>query len=154
MSDRTEISALKKHIGFWMRLVSNQVSQSFAKKLAASGVTVAEWVVLREMYGQKDVISPNQIATLTGLTRGAVSKLIDRLLSKGMVTRRESKEDRRYQEIALTGAAKVLLPKLGKLADENDDHFFSSLSPAEKRTLSNLLFKLAQENKISHLPIA
>jgi len=154
MSGEFEISDLKKHIGFWMRVVSNQVSHAFAKKLADSGVTVAEWVILREMYGSQHVISPNQVATLTGLTRGAVSKLIERLLSKGLVTRKESKEDRRYQVIALTREAKGLLPKLAKIADENDAYFFSPLTLEEKRILSKLLIKLARENNFSQLPIS
>jgi DNA-binding transcriptional ArsR family regulator len=94
---RAEVSPLKAHIGYWMRLVSNQVSQAFARKLGKSGVTVAEWVVLREMSEGSATTSPSSVAKLTGLTRGAVSKLIERLLKKGFVTRRESSRDRRYQ---------------------------------------------------------
>jgi hypothetical protein len=37
-----------------MRLVSNNVSQSFARKLESMNVTVAEWVVMREMYAGDD----------------------------------------------------------------------------------------------------
>ncbi len=46
---RLAVSHLKSHIGFWMRFVSNQVSHAFARKLEESGVTVPEWVVMREM---------------------------------------------------------------------------------------------------------
>jgi MarR family transcriptional regulator, transcriptional regulator for hemolysin len=42
-------------------------------------VTVAEWVVLREVYGGDETASPSAIANLTGLTRGAISKLVSRL---------------------------------------------------------------------------
>jgi DNA-binding MarR family transcriptional regulator len=41
----------------------------------------------------------------------AVSKLISRLLEKGLVTRKESKTDRRYQGIELTPAAITLVPQ-------------------------------------------
>ncbi|MGA7245246.1 MAG: MarR family transcriptional regulator, partial [Terracidiphilus sp.] len=44
------VSDLKDHVGFWMRGVSNHVSHAFSRMLQKSGVTVAEWVVLREMY--------------------------------------------------------------------------------------------------------
>ena len=81
---KLEASKLKKHTGYWMRLVSNTVSYSFARKLETSGVTVAEWVVMREMYGGDDITSPGAVSALTGLTRGAVSKLIERLLDKGI----------------------------------------------------------------------
>jgi MarR family len=42
---------------------------------------VAEWVVLREMY-EADSIVPSALAERIGMTRGALSKLIDRLISK------------------------------------------------------------------------
>ncbi|MGA8406531.1 MAG: MarR family transcriptional regulator [Candidatus Acidiferrales bacterium] len=145
---------LTAHTGFWMRLVSNQVSHSFARKLAASGVTVAEWVVLREMYGGNDTKAPSAVATLTGLTRGAVSKLVTRLLEKRLVTRKESVADRRYQDIELTPAAISLVPRLAKLADQNDDEFFGVLSKAERNTLTAILQKTAELHKFTKVPVA
>ncbi|MBC7533861.1 MAG: hypothetical protein H7318_20020 [Oligoflexus sp.] len=55
------------------------------------------------------------------------SKLIERLLQKGLVTRAEATGDRRYQEIKLTKTAIKLVPKLAGIADENDEDFFLSL---------------------------
>jgi DNA-binding MarR family transcriptional regulator len=146
-----EVSHLKSHIGFWMRLVSNHVSHSFARKLLASGVTVAEWVVLREMYGA-DEFAPSALAEQIGMTRGAISKLIDRLLEKQMVTREECSDDRRFQSVALTAKGRRLIPKMAALADENDEEFFSALSGAERKELVRLLQKLAQGNDFRRLP--
>ncbi len=147
------VSRLTDHIGYWLRLVSNNVSHAFAGKLATSGVTVAEWVVLREMYGGDDTTSPSVVAGLTGLTRGAISKLITRLLQKGLANRKESTEDRRYQDIELTAKAITLVPKLTTLADENDAEFFSCLSRAERSQLEALLQKLAAHHQITRAPI-
>lgn len=150
---KLEASHLKSHLGYHLRIVSNAVSHSFARKLAVSEVTVAEWVILREMYSGDDKSSPSVVAELTGLTRGAVSKLIDRLLHKGLVTRTESTGDRRYQEIKLTANAIKLVPKLAKLADENDESFFSILSKSEQKDLMNTLKKLAELHKLNTNPI-
>jgi MarR family transcriptional regulator for hemolysin len=150
---QSESSPLKAHIGFWMRLVSNQVSHSFARKLAASGVTVAEWVVLREMSGGKATTSPSTVAELTGLSRGAVSKLIERLLKKGFVTRRDSSGDRRRQDIELTPSAVALVPRLAKLADENDEAFFGVISQDERHALRANLIRIADLNHFSRPPI-
>ena len=146
-------SRLTSHIGFWMRRVSNHVSHAFARKLDAAGVTVAEWVVLREMYSGDDTTSPSRVATLTGLSRGAVSKLISRLLAKGLVTRAESADDRRYQDIRLTAAALRLVPALAKLADENDDERFRVLSASERKTLHALLKKTAERHHLRQMPV-
>ncbi len=146
-------SGLTMHIGFWMRLVSNHVSYAFARRLETSGVTVAEWVVLREMYGGDDTTSPSVVAELTGLTRGAVSKLISRLLEKGLVTRKESSSDRRYQDIELMPAAVAMVPQLAKLADENDREFFRVLSKSERRILTGLLRKTAAQHQLTKVPV-
>ena len=151
---KQEISDLKKHIGFWMRLVSNNVSHAFARKLSNSGVTVPEWVVLREMVEGGDLVSPSRIAEMTGLTRGAVTKLVDRLLAKKLFTRSESTEDRRYQELKLTNAAKQLIPKLALLADANDEEYFSILTKAERKTLTKILIKTAEQNNLTKFPIS
>jgi DNA-binding MarR family transcriptional regulator len=143
----------KAHIGFWMRLVSNQVSRAFARKLQTAGVTVAEWVVLREMFEGKAVTSPSAVADLTGLTRGAVSKLVDRLRQKGLVTRREAAGDRRYQDIELTPAAIALVPKLGRLADANDEKFFGVLPEAESEALRQTLRRIARLHSLTNPPI-
>ena len=150
---KTKVSELADHTGYWLRLISNNVSYAFARKLEDSDVTVAEWVVLREMYSGNNSTSPSSIAELTGLTRGAVSKLVSRLLEKRLVTRYESNKDRRYQDIELTAQARNLVPKLAKLADKNDEEFFRSLTKEEHFHLKELLMKLAGANQIKTVPI-
>lgn len=116
-------------------------------------MTVAEWVVLREMYGGDETTSPSAVAELTGLTRGAVSKLISRLLAKGLVTRAESTSDRRYQDIELTRHGVALAPQLVKLADENDEEFFGVLSSYDRKILTTLLKKTAARHQLARMPI-
>ena len=146
-------SSLRSHIGYRMRIVSNAVSHSFARKLAVHDVTVAEWVILREMYSGDETTSPSKIAEITGLTRGAISKLIERLLQKGLLTRTESAGDRRYQDIKLTAIALKLVPKLASIADENDKSFFSVLSKVDRKKLMEILMKLAELHKLNINPI-
>lgn len=150
---RHGVTELKSHIGYRMRVISNAVSHSFARALAETDVTVAEWVILREMYSGDQTTSPSVVAEMTGLTRGAVSKLIERLLQKGFVTRSEAEGDRRFQEIKLTTAALKLVPKLALIADKNDDKFFSVLTAAEKKSLMGILIKLASSHELNATPI-
>lgn len=146
------VSDLKSHLGFWMRFVSNHVSHSFASRLEGSGVTVAEWVILRELYGIEST-APSALASITGLTRGAVSKLVERLRAKKLVTRAEAAEDRRFQEVGLTAGAKKLVPELAAMADENDALFFGSLTAMERKQLLAILKKLVKINQLSQLPV-
>jgi DNA-binding MarR family transcriptional regulator len=145
------VSDLKRHAGFWLRFVSNHVSHAFARKLLASGVTVAEWVVMREMYDDEET-SPGVLAERIGMTRGGVSKLVDRLVSKKLVTRQERSDDRRFQSIALTAAGRRLIPQLAALADRNDEEFFHPLSTRERTALIATMKKLVQAHGLQTLP--
>ena len=145
------VSDLRKHVGFWLRFVSSHVSQAFAVKLQASGVTVAEWVVMREMYDDEES-SPSVLAERIGMTRGGVSKLVDRLVSKNLITRRERDDDRRFQSIALTVAGRRLIPQLATLADQNDEEFFHPLSTVERAALIATMKKLVQAHGLQAVP--
>jgi DNA-binding MarR family transcriptional regulator len=151
-SSTKRVSDLKSHTGFWLRFVSNHVSHRFAQRLEASGVTVAEWVILREMF-DGDITSPSVLAKKTGLTRGAVSKLIDRLLHKKLVTRTEAVGDRRFQDIALTAEGRAIVPRLAVIADQNDEEFFRHLSARERESLVATLRKLGSRNNLGKMPI-
>jgi DNA-binding MarR family transcriptional regulator len=147
----SEVTGLQSHIGFWLRFVSNHVSHTFARKLEGSGVTVAEWVILREMFDSAST-SPSALATATGLTRGAISKLIDRLVQKNLASRAEASGDRRFQDVKLTSAGRTLVPKLARIADQNDEEFFSQLSDEERERLVAALKKLAAANRLHKIP--
>jgi DNA-binding MarR family transcriptional regulator len=149
--DRQLTSSLESHAGFWLRFVSNHVSHAFARKLGTTGVTVAEWVILRELFDTGET-SPSRLAASTGLTRGAVSKLVDRLLHKDLVTRVEAEGDRRFQDVKMTATGRALVPKLAALADQNDEEFFSQLSARERESLVATLKKLVLANKLKQIP--
>ena len=128
--NETKVSKLGDHTGFWLRCLSNFVSYSFAEKLSKEDVTVAQWVVLRTLYDH-DSITLKQLAELVGLDKSSVSRMVERLVLREQVKRSEG-NDRRSLGLSLTPAARKLVPKLAKLADQNDESFFNSL-PARQR---------------------
>jgi DNA-binding MarR family transcriptional regulator len=147
----TALSDLEAHLGYWLRMVSNAVSHSFARKVETEGVTVAEWVLLR-MLVDVERIAPSLLAERMGMTRGAISKLADRLLEKGLIGRESNAEDRRAHTLALTEAGRALVPRLATLADQNDLAFFGALTSVERRRFEQLLRKIAAERNLMNVP--
>ena len=143
---------LGEHLGFWLRYVSNHVSQAFAEKLDTLGVTVAEWVILRELY-ERDAPAPSELADHLGLTRGAISKLVDRLVAKALVSKVAGRDDRRSHTLSLTRAGKALVPKLKALADKNDAEFFNQLLPSERASLERILRDVVAKHALHAVPI-
>lgn len=150
MARAAAVSALEDHLGYWLRYVSNHVSHAFGVQLEAHGVTVAEWVVLRELYGA--AAAPSAIAARLGLTRGAVSKLVDRLEGKGLVERKADAGDRRYQSLALMPAGRALVPRLAALADANDAAFFGHLAPAERAAIEAAMKAIVRRHGFRTVP--
>lgn len=144
-------SGLHVHLGYWLRTVSNTVSQSFARKLEAVEVTVAEWVFLRVLYDVEG-LAPSLLAERMGMTKGAISKLADRLVEKKLVQRTPNPAGGRGQTLALTPAARALVPRLAALADRNDAGFFDALTAEERRQLEQLLRKLVAKHGLTNIP--
>lgn len=152
MPSLRSVSPLDSHLGYWLRSVSNHVSYAFSQKLAAREVTVAEWVLLRELY-EHERMAPSRLAAGLHMTRGAISKLVDRLAAKALVRRSLVKGDRRYQDVALTAAGRVLVPKLAALADTNDDEFFGHLKSDERATIETFLKDIVRRAGITDVPV-
>jgi len=144
-------SDLTAHLGFWLRYVSNHVSHAFAGKLAAKGVTVAEWVMMRSLFG-KAPMPPSRLAEEMGMTRGAITKLADRLIDKSLIVRTASRDDGRAQTLALTHRGTKMVPDLAALADRNDAEFFDHLSAAERQTLERLMKRMVERCDMASVP--
>jgi DNA-binding MarR family transcriptional regulator len=150
--ERQDLSPLAAHLGYWLRFVSNHVSHAFSLKLDARDVTVAEWVVLRELF-ERDAVAPSALAERIGMTRGAISKLADRLAAKALVTKTSEAGDRRFQSLALTRAGRALVPKLSALADRNDAEFFGHLKPAERVAIESAMKEIVRRRGLRTIPV-
>lgn len=145
-------SPLDAHVGYWLRFVSNHVSHGFRRKVEACGVTVAEWVALRELYGLGRT-SPCALVAAMGMTKGAVSKLVDRLVGKGLATREARADDRRAHELELTAVGRALVPRLAELADANDRACFGHMPRAARDELVRTLRQLALHHDWTTVPV-
>lgn len=150
--ESAEISDLEAHLGYWLRFVSNSVSQAFQRKVEAEGVTVSEWVVMRCLYGLRET-SPGALADAIGMSKGAISKLLTRLEGKALVHRAVRAHDRRQQMIALTPEGEALVPRLARLADDNDAWFFGHLSPETRAELRALMQEIVRRHHLESVPV-
>ncbi|MEO8902089.1 MAG: MarR family transcriptional regulator [Polyangiaceae bacterium] len=151
---RTDSSpaTLDAHLGYWLRRVSNHVSGAFARALQGEQVSVAEWVALRLIYGEARRTS-GDLATITGMSRGAMSKVIEKLEGKGLVARGTDPDDNRVQWLSLTRKGMHRVPKLAALADRNDTEFFGCLDEREQAELRRILEKLTEVHQLPDVPI-
>jgi DNA-binding MarR family transcriptional regulator len=146
------ISGLEDHLGFWLRFVSNQVSASFQRRVAALGVTVSEWVALRTLC-ERGELSPMTLVDALGMTKGAISKLVARLEVAGLLCRESDEHDGRAQRISLTAAGRTLVRQLARAADDNDEEFFGHLGEREQAQLKKMMTDLVRTHGWREIPV-
>ena len=152
MPSSSNASDLTSHLGYWLRYVSNHVSQAFARKVEAHGVTVAEWVLMRQLL-DSEAVAPSRLAERMGMTRGAISRLADRLIAKSLVVRVADPDDGRAQTLSLTPAGRALVPELAALADANDAEFFDHLTSKERAALLRTLREIVDQRGLGSMPV-
>jgi DNA-binding MarR family transcriptional regulator len=142
---------LDAHLGFWLRFVSNHVSSRFQKLLEEHGVAVTEWVAMRTLLDGNGTSHAALIQAL-GMTKGAASKVISRLEEKGLASRQMAVGRVREQVLVLTNKGKALVPRLAKLADANDEHFFGHLPVARRQMLMDAMQALVRHHRLKEVP--
>ncbi|URW75946.1 MarR family transcriptional regulator [Sphingomonas donggukensis] len=115
-------TSLDDAAGHRLRLAAARASQQIGVVLAPHALTPIAWTALRQLHDSGPV-APSVLADACGLTRGAVTKLVDRLRERRFVVRAAAgRDDRRYQTVALTGAGATLVRELAPLVAACDRH--------------------------------
>jgi DNA-binding MarR family transcriptional regulator len=141
----------ERHIGYWLRRVSAHVQGASFHALQKRHVSVAEWVVLCLILSQPG-ITPGGLAEILTMTRGAVSKIIDKLEAKNWVARSAKPGDGRVQLLSLTERGSQIIPQLAEILDQHERKIFGSLEVDERATLRRLLKKLTDIHHVRRLP--
>ncbi len=139
-------SALPDHLGYWLRKLSNAVSEAFAERLGTFDVSVPQWVVLRVLFDH-DALPLKDVVAKVEVDQGSLSRMVDRLIARGWVQRDADSSDRRAVAISLTKQGRALVPKLAAEADKNEEAFFSGLPLSERGKFLQTIQKLLTQNK-------
>ena len=137
--------------------LSNEFLSS-ARVLAWSVREVIERTVLREVSGDKltfaqfkllylvahtDELSIGDAAAFLGVTCGAVSRTVDKLVRRRLLRRVAPQEDRRLIRLALTETSRRLMDAYLTARDHKARMAFRQFAPEELKRTSELLDRLA-----------
>lgn len=119
------------HPGFWLRAAEWRVSGTFANKLKEWHLIPSEWEVLRLLY-RSNPPSIVELAHILRMTKGGVSKLINRLVIKALVVKTVSPFDRRYRTLSLGWTVDETIPRLSRIEAECDRRSFRALESSAR----------------------
>lgn len=121
---------------------NNVISVQFDKLLKAYGLAAPQFNVLRILRGQHpNAVSIGLIKERMLDKNSDVSRIVDRLFNKGLVQRRECKNDRRQKDVAITKKGLELLEEMS-VCEKQEDKILSKLTIKEVKLLNEILDKI------------
>jgi MarR family 2-MHQ and catechol resistance regulon transcriptional repressor len=111
------------------------------RSVVAEGLCLSDFMVLEALL-HKGSLTISAIAEKVLLASASMTSAIDRLGERGLVTRSDSKEDRRVRLISLTAKGKKLITSMYSSHARHLEDIMKDLSSTERKQLQTLLKKL------------
>ena len=130
-------------VGYLMRRVLATVAQEVERQLESSDLTNAQWVPLLKLFmGQASTVA--ELARECHLDAGAMTRLLDRLETKGLCRRVRSVEDRRVVNIELTDAGREAAKAIPLVLCQIQNAHLAGFSVEEFETLKGFLRRILE----------
>lgn len=122
---------------------ADRVRRHLGRAVAREQLTLQQYNVLRILRGAgEQPLSALEISERLIEETPGVSRLIQRLVAKGLVRRDRGREDRRLLECSITDAGLRLLAQLDRAVDRADVELLEPLGESRIRTLIGLLARI------------
>jgi DNA-binding MarR family transcriptional regulator len=130
----------------WEALLSAQVSvmRGFAAERMWDEVALNEYDVLYALKKAACALRQNELAKRVLLSQPALSRLLERLERRGLVTRTIDSRDKRAVLIALTDAGAAAQQRTGARHARSVEERMRTLTPDQQRQLRDLCALLTQ----------
>src|SRR3989440_6848405 len=129
------------HLWLVMMKAFRTLERLATRSIESAEVGLSDFAVL-EMLLHKGPQPVNEIGRRIELTSGAITTAVDRLESRGLVTREAHATDRRARIVRLTPAGKQQAARIFAVHKAAMDRAASGLSKTERTTIIALLKKL------------
>jgi MarR family multiple antibiotic resistance transcriptional regulator len=114
------------------------------RQVADIGVTAAQFVVISRLATAERKKSASDLCKEMSYDAGAMTRMIDRLESKGLIRRTRCPQDRRLVYLEMTEQGRAVYPRLRELSMSIQNRFLRGFSRAEARQLESLLGRMLE----------
>jgi DNA-binding MarR family transcriptional regulator len=128
-------------VGYLMHQVVQAMRRRIDQRMAALGLTAAQWVPLWRIR-LEGTVGARELARASGIDAGAMTRLVDRLVAKGLVERVRCSDDRRAVQLTLTAAGRAVAARVPAELAAVNNAFLRGFDEAEWRQLRDLLRRM------------
>lgn len=134
---------LDRFLPYRLSVLSNRVSDAIAAHYSERfGLTIAEWRVMAVLGGSSG-LSAREVAERTAMDKVQVSRAVASLVDARRVTKQDDANDGRITRLSLSAKGKAIYDEIVPLALHLEAVLLAALTKDERKTLSELMDKLA-----------
>jgi DNA-binding MarR family transcriptional regulator len=130
-----------RSVGYLVKRINALMVPRIEAQFADAELTFTQWVVLMHLcHGGGDTCA--DIATNMNHDAGAVTRIVDQMEKRGLVTRERSTRDRRVIHLKMTAKGRAMGKSLTPRVMNFWNHILTEFTEAEASTLIGLLSRL------------
>jgi DNA-binding MarR family transcriptional regulator len=114
------------------------------RQLASLGVTAAQVIVIARLVDGEQRKSASDLCKDMSYDAGAMTRMIDRLESKGLIRRARCPQDRRLVYLEMTEQGRAAYPRMREISMTVQNRFLRGFSRTEARQLEALLHRMLE----------
>ncbi|HEV8559715.1 MAG TPA: MarR family transcriptional regulator [Actinophytocola sp.] len=128
--------------GSLLSKVSRELTTAVERELAPLGVTAQQAALI--LYAAPAASRPNELAAEVGTDTAGMTRLLDRLESKGLLTRGPHPKDRRAVVVELTPDGHALVPQIAPCFGRVTTRLLDGFNAPEIKQLNGLLNRMLE----------
>lgn len=137
---------IDESVGFLIKQAQLALHRTIDCKMAALDLTAMQWgPLLLLSYGRARTAA--DISRCSGVETSTVTRMLDRLETKGLLTRKRSEDDRRIIYLELTDEGKQLVSRVPDLLADSLNQHLRGFSQQEVDTLKSMLKRIAANSE-------
>ncbi len=133
---------LNEALGYSIYRVNLLFRRELIQALSEYGITPEQWQIQSLLWASKDPLNQREIVQDTLKDKHTVSRIINRMVRDGWVTKTISSKDKRVTKIALTEKSRSLREKMQTTLFTHFKSIFDQFGMEEHDRMLNLLKKL------------
>lgn len=142
----------QESVGHLMRRIVNHMAQEVERRMEPNGLTNAQWVpLLKLQLGDASTVA--ELARTCELDAGAMTRLLDRLETKGLCRRIRSCEDRRVVNLELTQEGREAAKAIPSVLSNIQNECLAGFTAQEWQTLKGYLRRILDTAQTLHAPV-
>jgi DNA-binding MarR family transcriptional regulator len=141
--ERLALGTLSEHIGYVVRRAQLAIFNDFIRAMAPVDIRPAQYSVLI-VIAENPGLTQAELGRALAIKRANLVGMLNELERRKLARRVASPHDRRSHSLFLTATGRQMLARFRRLALEHERRACRTLSAEEKRTLLELLGRIAR----------